>query len=385
MSITRGVSERAVGRDPAALQQWTNLEAIPLLKELRDAVNTLLGTTTATPTGPAAFQIGGTYPDLVDVRGVRETGGPTNLTIGAIADGEFTKRVGATLVGGSPSTGADTAGSIFSMTGPGGAADPVVAYDFTKFDPALTTAQNLTAANMSGNANLDLVAVSGAKIDFLTLSGDAGQSPYAWTPFACRSDGGALKTGFFGGVDAYVETSATPSEIRSQAAMTAEWLGYVTENPTANAALFISMLGATEAEADNIQYQLFHDAGTQVWGYAHENGAGADNAGAFFLTPAADFTQTISNPIHLALTRASGGLGVGRSVRMYINGRLAQIASGITGVSALPTGGTSAKLRISSSTGSGRFETLGVRLFDAELTADQVRESYRRTAFGVGV
>jgi hypothetical protein len=42
-------------------------------------------------------QLGGTGA-LPDVRGLRETGGPTLLTVGAIVDGEFLKRVGATVV-----------------------------------------------------------------------------------------------------------------------------------------------------------------------------------------------------------------------------------------------------------------------------------------------
>ncbi len=273
------------------------------------------------------------------------------------------------------------------MVGPGGTS-PVVAYDFSKFDPALSTAQNLVAANMSGDSALDLVAVGAAKIDYLTLSGDTGQSPYGWTPFSCRSDGGALKSGFHGGGDSYATTAGAPAAIRFQAAMTAEWLGYVTENVGAvGGPHLVACLAAGETEAANIQYALVPQviAGNIHWRYAHEDGAGSDDVCHFFITPDADFAQTIFNPVQLVITRASGGLGVGTSVRFYINGRLAQIASAITGVSPLPTGGTSANLRISSANDSttAKFETLGVRLFDVELTAAQVQESYRRTFFGV--
>lgn len=45
-----------------------------------------------------AGQLGGTAA-LPDVRGIRETGGPTLLTVGAIAAGQFLQRVGATIVG----------------------------------------------------------------------------------------------------------------------------------------------------------------------------------------------------------------------------------------------------------------------------------------------
>lgn len=50
------------------------------------------------PTGAAFGQLGGTYPGP-DVRGLRETAGPTLLTLGAVADGQVLKRVGSTIVG----------------------------------------------------------------------------------------------------------------------------------------------------------------------------------------------------------------------------------------------------------------------------------------------
>jgi len=53
------------------------------------------------PSGSAAGQLGGTYPDP-DVRGLRETSGPTLLTLGSISDGQFLRRSGTTVVGGTP-------------------------------------------------------------------------------------------------------------------------------------------------------------------------------------------------------------------------------------------------------------------------------------------
>lgn len=47
---------------------------------------------------PLAGSWGGSYPDP-DVRGLRETSGPTELTYGDIADGQLLKRVGSTIIG----------------------------------------------------------------------------------------------------------------------------------------------------------------------------------------------------------------------------------------------------------------------------------------------
>jgi hypothetical protein len=52
-------------------------------------------------------QIGGT-PTSPDVRGLRETGGPTNLTMGAVADGQYLKRSGTTIVGDTPAGGGES-------------------------------------------------------------------------------------------------------------------------------------------------------------------------------------------------------------------------------------------------------------------------------------
>jgi len=60
------------------------------------------------PVVKLAGQLGGTAA-LPDVRGLRETSGPTLLTLGAVADGQYIKRSGATAVGGTPAGTGDQA------------------------------------------------------------------------------------------------------------------------------------------------------------------------------------------------------------------------------------------------------------------------------------
>ncbi len=83
---------------------------------LGDSGTALAFTTIGTGDLPApGGQLGGTYASAT-VLGIRETGGPTLLTFGAIVDGEFLKRVGTTVVSAAASTGANPLGTYIVNT-----------------------------------------------------------------------------------------------------------------------------------------------------------------------------------------------------------------------------------------------------------------------------
>ena len=67
----------------------------------------------------AGGDLGGTYPDptVTQARGLRTTTGPTTLVMGAVADGEFLKRSGATIVGDAGGGGGGTDHVLLVPTG----------------------------------------------------------------------------------------------------------------------------------------------------------------------------------------------------------------------------------------------------------------------------
>jgi hypothetical protein len=71
------------------------------------------------PTGAASGDLGGSYPSptVAQARGLRETSGPTTLTVGAMADGEIAIRSGATLVTLAAPAAGDRQGRVLGYSG----------------------------------------------------------------------------------------------------------------------------------------------------------------------------------------------------------------------------------------------------------------------------
>jgi hypothetical protein len=285
-------------------------------------------------------------------------------------------RVTAVVVDAPPAGSVATRdGSIFSMVGPGGGAAPVVAYDFTLFNSALTLAQNLTNANQSGNSDYNLVAAGTPIYTYSARSGSATQATRATQPFSGRTDGGGL---FTSSDVNYAETAIHPAGLLLQAAMSFEWMGYFPIAPLASKRL-ITFAGSGGTATDNWQYTLTWNSSTKIWTYYHETGTHTGNSTGLITTSDADMTQP--DQVRLfALTRSAAGL-----VTLYMDGR--KVADAVTASpNALPTGGSTAKLRIGYlDTGSSDMITIGARIFNYALTAAQVQASYHRTFFGVSV
>lgn len=104
--------------------------------------------------GTAAGDLAGTYPNP-EVAAIHETSGPTQLTFGAIADGEFVKRVGSTLVGAAA----------------GGSSDHKVA-----ITGADTTADYLNA-KISGSSGITLSVLNPGANEVLQIAGPAALPP----------------------------------------------------------------------------------------------------------------------------------------------------------------------------------------------------------------
>lgn len=264
------------------------------------------------------------------------------------------------------------AGSIFSMDGPIGASGALVAYDFTQYDPQQTLAQNLAAANLSGNSIYNLVAVSTPAYGYSAGLGGAGA---AVQPYMARALGGGLLTD--GAGNAATTALGSNNALRITGALTLEAL--VSFGALATGVVQLcSMTSPGESLDTNTLYSLSLNNGVLTYGAEHDGGVNID----------APFSTTLLGSLsgatlHLALTRDGSG-----HVTVYVNGRrgsslVTPTDAGGGGVIVPNRGASSTQnLVIGPAGASGALTWLALKITAAQFTDAQVQESYRRTFWG---
>jgi hypothetical protein len=114
---------------------------------------------------------------------IKESSGPTTLTVGAVADGEFLKRSGSTVVSGVPSgTGAEAGANsdITSMDGLTGAIENPTKIIFPEAAAPATPGANKVALYAKSDGKLYIKDDAGTETD-LTATGTVTGSPFEFT------------------------------------------------------------------------------------------------------------------------------------------------------------------------------------------------------------
>lgn len=255
-------------------------------------------------------QLGGTVASP-DVRGLRETGGPTLLTLGAIADGEVLQRSGATIIGATVSGGPTVLGVDTSVAGPWVANLPALPAAGTRYivhdTGGQAQANAITVSPNGGDTIEDQTAIylvtDGASVTLISdgsqwriESWSTGQPPYAGLT----------------GLDASNTYAGSAGQLPGTPSMLAE-------------ALLIPLLNASTASIwGNMEpsvpegWRLWQD--TTFFGFEiyHGGGGPAQATSAIRAVNPSFFGR---RPLHLLATVEDLGPGTGQNLRFYVQGQ----------------------------------------------------------------